>query len=75
MAEDRREQLKQFVEREFIGPDPVNWDGLLQENGESWKQKYDAEHQKCLAAFHEIQELKRQLKSLYSSEQVVQATQ
>lgn len=34
MAEDRREQLKQLVEREFIGPDPVNWDGLLQENGE-----------------------------------------
>ncbi len=34
MADDRREQLKEFVEREFIGPDPVNWEGLIQENGE-----------------------------------------
>lgn len=34
MAEERREQLKQFVEREFIGPDPIDWDGLRQENGE-----------------------------------------
>ncbi len=34
MAEERREQLKQFVEREFIGPDPIDWEGLRQENGE-----------------------------------------
>lgn len=34
MAEDRREQIKQFVEREMIGPDPIQWEGLLQENGE-----------------------------------------
>ena len=34
MAEERREQLKQFVERELIGPDPINWEGLRQENGE-----------------------------------------
>ena len=34
MENDRREQLKCFVEREFIGPDPIDWDGLKQENGE-----------------------------------------
>ncbi len=34
MADERREQLKQFVEREFIGPDPIAWEGLRQENGE-----------------------------------------
>ena len=34
MKKDRREQLKGFVEREFIGPDPIDWDGLKQENGE-----------------------------------------
>lgn len=51
------------------------YEKLIKENGESWKQKYDAEHQKRLELFHENQELKRQIKSLYSSEQVVQATQ
>lgn len=34
MAKERREQLKQFIEREFIGPDPIDWKGLRQENGE-----------------------------------------
>lgn len=34
MADNRRDQLKAFVEREFIGPDPIDWEGLQQENGE-----------------------------------------
>lgn len=34
MADSRRDQLKAFVEREFIGPDPIDWVGLRQENGE-----------------------------------------
>ena len=34
MADNRRDQLKEFVEREFIGPDPIDWEGLKQENGE-----------------------------------------
>ena len=44
------------------------YEKLIRENGESWKQKYNAEHQKCLEIFHENQELKRQIKSMYSSE-------
>lgn len=31
---DYRNSLIEFVERELIGPDPVNRDGLMQENGE-----------------------------------------
>lgn len=34
MSTDRRDQIIEFVEREFIGPDPIDWPGLLQENGE-----------------------------------------
>ena len=34
MVDNRRDQLKEFVEREFIGPDPIEWEGLKQENGE-----------------------------------------
>ena len=30
----RREQIIDIIEREFIGPDPVNVPGLIQENGE-----------------------------------------
>lgn len=30
----RRDQLIGVVEREFIGPDPIDWPGLTQENGE-----------------------------------------
>ena len=34
MVDNRRDQLKEFVEREFIGSDPIDWEGLKQENGE-----------------------------------------
>jgi hypothetical protein len=34
MPEERRQQLYDFVEKEFIGPDPVDWEGLVQENGQ-----------------------------------------
>lgn len=34
MKDNRREQLIEIVKREFIGPDPIDWEGLLQENGE-----------------------------------------
>ena len=34
MEDNRREQIKEFVEREMIGPDPIDWEGLRQENGE-----------------------------------------
>lgn len=34
MNDSRRDQLLEFVEREFIGPDPIDWPGLTQENGE-----------------------------------------
>lgn len=34
MSDTRRTQLITFVEREFIGPDPIDWEGLTQENGE-----------------------------------------
>ena len=34
MSDDRRNQLLGFVEREFIGPDPIDWEGLTQNNGE-----------------------------------------
>lgn len=34
MSDTRRDQLIEFVEREFIGPDPVDWPGLTQQNGE-----------------------------------------
>ena len=30
----RRDQIIKIVEREFIGPDPVNVPGMIQENGE-----------------------------------------
>lgn len=31
---DRRNQIIEFVEREFIGPDPIDWEGHRQTNGE-----------------------------------------
>jgi len=34
MSDTRRNQLLEFVEREFIGPDPVDWENLIQKNGE-----------------------------------------
>jgi hypothetical protein len=34
VSDNRREQLIKFVEKEFIGPDPIDWPGLLQGNGE-----------------------------------------
>lgn len=34
MTDTRRNQLKEFVEREFIGPDPIEWEGTKQANGE-----------------------------------------
>ncbi len=34
MSDNRRNQLLGFVEREFIGPDPIDWEGLTQNNGE-----------------------------------------
>jgi hypothetical protein len=34
MSDNRRNQLLGFVERELIGPDPIDWEGLVQENGE-----------------------------------------
>lgn len=34
MSDNRRNQLLGFVEREFIGPDPIDWEGLTQKNGE-----------------------------------------
>lgn len=34
MSDNRRNQLLGFVEREFIGPDPIDWEGLIQDNGE-----------------------------------------
>ena len=30
----RRDQLIDVVEREFIGPDPIDWEGMTQSNGE-----------------------------------------
>ena len=34
MSDTRRDQLIEFVEKEFIGPDPVDWPGMVQPNGE-----------------------------------------
>jgi len=34
MSDTRRKQLIDYVERELIGPDPIDWAGLVQENGE-----------------------------------------
>lgn len=34
MKDTRRDQLLEFVEREFIGPDPIDWPAHKQENGE-----------------------------------------
>lgn len=34
MSDTRRNQLIDFVEREFIGPDPIDWPGMTQSNGE-----------------------------------------
>lgn len=34
MSDNRREQLTAFVEREFIGPDPIDLPGMMQTNGE-----------------------------------------
>ncbi len=34
MTDTRRDQMIEFVEREFIGPDPIDWDGYRQKNGE-----------------------------------------
>lgn len=34
MADNRREQLLELVEREFIGPDPIDWEGYKQSNGQ-----------------------------------------
>lgn len=34
MSDSRRNQLLGFVERELIGPDPIDWEDLRQNNGE-----------------------------------------
>jgi len=34
MYKDRREQIIDIIRREFIGPDPIDYPGLRQENGE-----------------------------------------
>lgn len=34
MNDTRRDQLIEYVEREFIGPDPIDWPDLIQQNGE-----------------------------------------
>ena len=34
MADERRNQILVLVEREFIGPDPIDLAGFRQENGE-----------------------------------------
>ena len=34
MSDTRRDQLIDFVEKEFIGPDPVDWPDMVQPNGE-----------------------------------------
>ena len=41
---------------------------LEEEYGESWKQKYLDEHEKYLKMYHECQELKKQLKCIYSTQ-------
>ena len=34
MNDTRRDQLIEYVEREFIGPDPIDWPGMTQSNGQ-----------------------------------------
>ncbi|MBR4341235.1 MAG: hypothetical protein IKP88_00735 [Lachnospiraceae bacterium] len=34
MHKERRDLLVEYVERELMGPDPIDWPGLIQENGE-----------------------------------------
>lgn len=34
MKDDRRDQLIEYIEKEFIGPDPIDWPGMTQSNGE-----------------------------------------
>lgn len=34
MSDTRRDQLIDFVEKEFIGPDPIDWPGMTQADGE-----------------------------------------
>ena len=34
MSDTRRDQLIDFVEKELIGPDPIDWPGMTQANGE-----------------------------------------
>ena len=34
MSDTRRDQLIDFVEKEFIGPDPVDWPEVVEPNGE-----------------------------------------
>ena len=34
MSDTRRDQLIDYIEKEFIGPDPIDWPGMTQSNGE-----------------------------------------
>lgn len=34
MSDTRRDQLIDYIEKEFIGPDPIDWPGMTQDNGE-----------------------------------------
>lgn len=34
MKDDRRDQLIEYIEKEFIGTDPIDWPGMTQSNGE-----------------------------------------
>ena len=34
MSDTRRDQLIDYIEKEFIGPDPIDWPGMIQSNGE-----------------------------------------
>ena len=34
MKDDCRDQRIEYIEKEFIGPDPIDWQGMTQSNGE-----------------------------------------
>ena len=34
MSDTRRDQLTEFIEREFIGPDPIHWPGMTTTDGQ-----------------------------------------
>lgn len=70
----RRDQLIDVVEREFIGPDPIDWEGMTQSNGEEII-KTDPPHIRYLAGILYPRESREEIVEDREGEDIPQDTE